>query len=144
MCMKTSTILTKIWLGSLLEQQYGALWNWDTCKYYSPPKLVMVHPCRVYRWSGYGVHCSHTRCMSCMLYCCSRRLPSCRFDTIMYLCDLPQVTSLTVSLCGFPNRLYMKKLQWSCAWTKWLKRFNLQKKKHIFTKYEQETHEFIA
>ena len=27
--------------------------------------------------TGYEVHCSHTRCMSCMLYCCSRRLPSC-------------------------------------------------------------------
>ncbi len=27
--------------------------------------------------SNAGVHCSHTRCMSCMLYCCSRRLPSC-------------------------------------------------------------------
>ena len=31
--------------------------------------------------TGYGVHCSHTRCMSCMLYCCSRRLPSCIFTS---------------------------------------------------------------
>ena len=27
--------------------------------------------------TGYVVHCSHTRCMSCMLYCCMRGLPNC-------------------------------------------------------------------
>ncbi len=56
--------------------------------------------------TGYGVHCSHTRCMSCMLYCCSRRLPSCSLVSSPY-----EYVSLLVELYTW----YLNNASLSCV-----------------------------